>query len=165
VQHSKIRSRLKAQLTRFTCELTAGLSKAFAKFSVGEIAVRDSGQSGVKLSNIARSLQEEIPLLKTEKTVSRAIYKPKNWKRISGKDCCAWAAAAWIPTPSCAWISAMCARSTPARWNFWIRSGDGSAGKCTPAYWLCSVIGAEVHGSELTPLTSNFLRARPGFCQ
>ena len=36
MQHSKIRSRLKAQLTRFTCELTIGLSKPLRNF-VGEM--------------------------------------------------------------------------------------------------------------------------------
>jgi len=89
VQHSKIRSRLKAQLTRFTCELTADLSKPLRNF-VGEMLFGIQASQGVKLSNIARSLQEEKRFLCSRpKTVSRAIYKPKNWKRISGKDCCA----------------------------------------------------------------------------
>lgn len=36
MQHSKICSRLKARLTRFSCELTAGLSKPLRNF-VGEM--------------------------------------------------------------------------------------------------------------------------------
>src|SRR5260370_9754768 len=72
MQHSKIRSRLKAQLTRFNCELTSGLSKPLRNF-VGEMLFGIQASQGVKLSNIARSLQEEIPLLKTEDRLSRNL--------------------------------------------------------------------------------------------
>ena len=37
---------------------------------------------------------------------------------------------------------------------------DGSAGEVHPGYWLCSVIGAEVHGSELRPLYQQFFSVR-----
>src|SRR5258708_15515548 len=37
---------------------------------------------------------------------------------------------------------------------------DGSAGEVHPGYWLCSVIGAEAHGSELTPLYQQLFSAR-----
>ena len=38
---------------------------------------------------------------------------------------------------------------------------DGSAGKVHAGYWLCSVIGAEVHGSEPSPSTSSFSPCAP----
>src|SRR5579859_617830 len=72
VQHSKIRSRLKAQLTHFTAELTAGLSKPLRNF-VAEMLFGIQASQDVKLSNIARRLQEEIPLLKTEDRLSRNL--------------------------------------------------------------------------------------------
>ena len=72
MQHSKIRSRLKAQLTRFTCELTIGLSKPLRNF-VEEMLFGIQASQDVKLSNIARSLQEAIPLLKTEDRLSRNL--------------------------------------------------------------------------------------------
>ncbi len=37
---------------------------------------------------------------------------------------------------------------------------DGSAGEVHPGYWLCSVLGAEVHGSELTPLYQQLFSVR-----
>jgi len=72
VQPSKIRSRLKAQLTRFTTELAAGLSKPLRNF-VAEMLFGIQASQDVKLSNIARRLQEEIPLLKTEDRLSRNL--------------------------------------------------------------------------------------------
>ncbi|PYT38067.1 MAG: hypothetical protein DMG45_24975, partial [Acidobacteria bacterium] len=68
MQHSKIRSRLKAPLPRFTCELPAGLSKPLRNF-VGEMLFGIQASQGVKLS----SLQEELPLLKTEDRLSRNL--------------------------------------------------------------------------------------------
>jgi hypothetical protein len=38
---------------------------------------------------------------------------------------------------------------------------DGSAGKMHAGYRLCSVIGAEVHGSKLSPSTSRFSPCAP----
>src|SRR5947208_1075160 len=37
---------------------------------------------------------------------------------------------------------------------------DGSAGEVPPGYWLCSVLEAEVHGSELTPLYQQLFSVR-----
>ena len=74
MQHSKIRSRLKAQLNRFSSELTVGLSKRLRNF-VGEMLFGIQASQDVKLSNIARSLQEDIPLLKTEDRLSRRVAK------------------------------------------------------------------------------------------
>src|SRR5579859_1484540 len=72
VQPSKIRSRLKAQLTRFTTELAAGLSKPLRDFVAGMLFGIQARQD-VKLSNIARRLEEEIPLLKPEDRLSRNL--------------------------------------------------------------------------------------------
>jgi hypothetical protein len=44
--------------------------------------------------------------------------------------------------------------------EFLDRVWDGSAGEVHPGYWLCSVIGAEVHGSELTPLYQQLFSVR-----
>ena len=60
MQDSKLCSRLKAQLTKFTSELCQGLSRPLEKF-VGQALSGIQASQDVKLSNIARSLQEEIP--------------------------------------------------------------------------------------------------------
>jgi hypothetical protein len=69
---SKVRSRLKAQLTKFSWELCAGLSKPLGRF-VSQMVFGIQSSQDVKLSNIGRSLQEEIPLIRTEKRLSRNL--------------------------------------------------------------------------------------------
>ena len=69
---SKIRSRLKAQLTKFCAELSAGLSKPLAGF-VSQMLFGIQSSQDVKLSNIARSLKEDIALIRTEKRLSRNL--------------------------------------------------------------------------------------------
>src|ERR1700682_5689996 len=72
MQDSKLRSRLKAQLTKFSSELCTGLSKPLEKF-VGQMLFGIQASQDVKLSNIARSLKDEIPLIKTEDRLSRHL--------------------------------------------------------------------------------------------
>src|SRR5215831_2143733 len=69
---SKIRSRLKAQLTKFCVELCVGLSRPLEKFACQMLFGIQASQD-VKLSNIARSLKEDIPLIETEKRLSRNL--------------------------------------------------------------------------------------------
>ncbi len=158
MQHSKIRSRLKAQLTRFTCELTAGLSKPLRNF-VGEMLFGIQASQGVKLSNIARSLQEEIPLLKTEDRLSRNLqaeeletHLRQGLLRLGSRR---------VDTNTVLCLDLSDVRKEYARkMEFLDQVWDGSAGEVHPGYWLCSVIGAEVHGSELTPLYQQLFSVR-----
>ena len=79
---SKIRSRLKAQLTKFSSELCAGLSKPLARF-VSQMLFGIQSSQDVKLSNIGRSLQEEIPLIRTEKRLSRNLKSTELEKELT----------------------------------------------------------------------------------
>ena len=72
MQDSKLRSRLKAQLTKFSSELCEGLSRPLQKF-VGQMLFGIQASQDVKLSNVARSLKEQIPLIKTEDRLSRNL--------------------------------------------------------------------------------------------
>ncbi len=72
MHRSRVRSRLKAQLTKFTSELTAGLSKPLREF-VGEMLFGLQASSDVKLSNLARSLEDDILLINTEDHLSRNL--------------------------------------------------------------------------------------------
>jgi len=158
VQHSKIRSRLKAQLTRFTCELPAGLSKPLRNF-VGEMLFGIQASQGVKLSNIARSLQEELPLLKTEDRLSRNLqaeeletHLRQGLLRLGRRR---------VDTNTVLCLDLSDVRKEYARkMEFLDQVWDGSAGEVHPGYWLCSVLGAEVHGSELTPLYQQLFSVR-----
>ena len=66
---SKVRSRLKAQLTKFSDQLCGGLSKPLGKF-VAQMLYGIQSSQDVKLSNIGRALGEAIPLIRTEKSAA-----------------------------------------------------------------------------------------------
>ncbi len=78
MESSKVHSRLKAQMTKFTLEVSEGLSMLLRGF-VGEMLFGIQASQDVKLSNLARSLHEEIPLIRTEDRLWRNLQAP-NWR-------------------------------------------------------------------------------------
>jgi hypothetical protein len=79
---SKVRSRLKAQLTKFSSQLCEDLAKPLAKF-VSQMLFGIQASRDVKLSNIARSLKEDISLMRTEKRLSRNFKSAELEKELS----------------------------------------------------------------------------------
>ena len=158
MQHSKIRSRLKAQLTRFTDELTAGLSKPLRNF-VGEMLFGIQASQDVKLSNIARSLQEQIPLLKTEDRLSRNLQAEDLETHLRQGLLRFGSRRVENHTVLCLDLGDV-RKEYARKMEFLDQVWDGSAGEVHAGYWLCSVIGAEVHGSELTPLYQQLFSVR-----
>jgi len=82
VNDTKVRSRLKAQLTKFSLELCEGLTKPLTKF-VSQMLFGIQSSQDVKLSNIARSLQEEMALIRTEKRLSRNLKSAELEKELT----------------------------------------------------------------------------------
>ena len=72
MHNSKVRSRLKARLTKFATALCGELPKPLAKF-VAQMLFGIQSSQDVKLSNIGRALGEAIPLICTEKRLSRNL--------------------------------------------------------------------------------------------
>jgi hypothetical protein len=63
--NSKIAGKIKGQITRFGHKISGGYKKPLRKWMV-QMLYGIQASKDVKLSNIARSLNEEIPLIKTE---------------------------------------------------------------------------------------------------
>lgn len=158
MQHSKICSRLKAQLTRFSCELTAGLSKPLRNF-VGEMLFGIQASQDVKPSNIARSLQEKIPLLKTEDRLSRNLQAPELETHLRARLLQLGSRRVETSTALCLDLSDV-RKEYAHKMEFLDRVWDGSAGEVHLGYWLCSVTGAEVQGSKRTPLYQQLFSVR-----
>lgn len=158
MQHSKIRSRLKAQLTKFASQLTVGLSKPLRNF-VGEMLFGIQASQDVKLSNIARSLQEAIPLLKTEDRLSRNLQAEELETHLRQGLLRLGSRRVESDTVLCLDLSDV-RKQYARKMEFLDRVWDGSAGEVHAGYWLCSVIGAEVHRSELTPLYQQLFSVR-----
>jgi hypothetical protein len=158
MQSSRVRSRLKAQLTKFTSELTEGLSKPLRVF-VGQMLFGIQASQDVKLSNIARSLEEEIPLIKTEDRLSRNL-KAKELESHLGERLVSMGSRR-VEADSVLCLDLSDVRKEYAqKMEYLDQVWDGSEGEVHPGYWLLSVTGAEVEGSEITPLYQKLFSAQ-----
>ena len=158
MQSSKVRSCLKAQLTKFTLQLTESLSKPLQKF-VGEMLFGIQASQDVKLSNIARSLQENIPLIKTEDRLSRNLQAPGLEGQLSERLAQLGSRRVEANTVLCLDLSDV-RKEYAQKMEYLDRVWDGSAGEVHAGYWLLSVTAAGVEGSEITPLYQKLFSAR-----
>lgn len=147
---SKVRSRLKAQLTKFSSELCAGLSKPLGRF-VSQMLFGIQSSQDVKLSNIGRSLQEEIPLIRTEKRLSRNLKSAELEKELAPQLIKMGSRRVQSNTVLALDLSDIRKEYAQKMENL-ATVRDGSTGELHQGYWLCDVTAAEVHGSEIVPL-------------
>jgi hypothetical protein len=158
MQDNKIRSRLKAQLTKFTTQLSEGLSKPLEKF-VGEMLFGIQASQDVKLSNVARSLEEDIPLIKTEDRLSRNL-KAKALENHLGPRLASLASQRVEANAVLCLDLSDVRKEYAEKMQYLDQVWDGSEGEVHAGYWLCSVTAAEVQGSEITPLYQTLFSAR-----
>jgi hypothetical protein len=147
---SRIRSRLKAQLSKFCGELCAGLSKPLEKFA-GQMLFGIQASQDVKLSNIARSLKEDIELIETEKRLSRNL-KAKELERELTPRLARMGSQRVQPHTVLALDLSDIRKEYAQKMEHLAMVRDGSTGELHQGYWLCDVTAAEVNGSEIVPL-------------
>jgi hypothetical protein len=150
VNDSKIRSRLKAQLTKFSSELCEGLTKPLAGF-VSQVLFGIQSSQDVKLSNISRSLQEKLPLIQTEKRLSRNLKSAELEKELTPQ-LVRMGSSRIQPNTVLALDLSDVRKEYAQKMENLAMVRDGSTGELHQGYWLCDVTGAEVNGSEIVPL-------------
>jgi len=158
MQSNKVRSRLKAQLTKFTLELSEGLRKPLQNF-VGEMLFGIQASQDVKLSNIARSLKEEIPLIKTEDRLSRNLKAEELEGHRSERLASLGSRRVEAKAVLCLDLSDV-RKEYAEKMEYLDRVWDGSEGEVHAGYWLLSVTAAGVEGSEITPLDQKLFSAQ-----
>jgi hypothetical protein len=150
MQDSKLRSRLKAQLTKFSSELCEGLSRPLEKF-VGQMLFGIQASQDVKLSNIARSLKEEIPLIKTEDRLSRNLGSVELEAELTRQLAKMASQRITADTVLCLDLSDI-RKEYAKKMECLATVHDGSTGEMHAGYWLCDITGGEMNGSEIVPL-------------
>jgi hypothetical protein len=147
---SKVRSRLKAQLTKFCAELCGGFKKPLTKF-VSEMLYGIQSSQDVKLSNIGRALGEDIPLIRTEKRLSRNLKHAQLEAELTKK--LVEMASTRIEQDTVLALDLSDIRKEYAqKMEHLATVWDGSTGETHPGYWLVDVTAAKVHGSEIVPV-------------
>ena len=147
---SSVGSRSKAQLTKFSLQLSEGLSRPLRKF-IGQMLYGVQASQDVKLSNIARSLQEKIALIKTEDRLSRNLAAEELEIHLLERLARLGSRRVESNTVLCLDLSDL-RKEYARKMEYLDRVYDGSTGEVHEGYWLCDVTAAEVQGSEIVPL-------------
>ena len=147
----RLPSTVRDQVARFSAKVSVGLKRPAQKL-IGQMLFGILAAKDIKLSNIARSLQEEIRLSKTETRLSRNvkardIAEPVTRALIHDGE-------PWIKDDTVLAIDISdIAKQYARKMEYLATVRDGSAqGELTKGYWLLGVVGADVRGDRLTPL-------------
>jgi len=149
---SKTIGKIKAQISRFSKGVSAGFPKPTRRF-IREMIYGIQAGKDVKLSNVARSLSEGIPLIQTEKRLSwqgdrRDLTEGLNRNLIKegsrrvDRDTVLALDLGDINKPYAEKMENLA------------KVRDGSEAKIDNGYWLINVVGADVEGEDLVPLYS-----------
>ena len=150
--NTTITKKVQHQIARFSSRVAKDLTKPKKKF-VSQMLYGIQASRDIKLSNISRSLEEDIKLIKTENRLSRhmitkdltgyinnMLIKEGSWKITEDT----------VLALDLSDINKPFAKKMDYLANVW----DGSEGRVNPGYWLCEVIGANVKEENPIPLYS-----------
>ena len=149
--NSKIAGKIKSQITRFSQKISGDYQKPIRKWMI-QMLYGIQASKDVKLSNIARSLNEEIPLIKTETRLSRNLGRMDLTRSINGRLIAEGSKRIQQETVIALDLSDLDKPyAEKMEYLAWVR--DGSTGETkSKGYWLLDVLGADVEGEDLIPL-------------
>lgn len=147
---SQVALRLREQMEVFLRKLPVGrIAQRFVLEATYGIQTRQS----LHLSQIARSLNENIALIKTVDRLSRQA-KRKNLHEEIGQFV-AQQGAAYVQERTLLLIDPSdIAKKYARKMEHLAMVRDGSQGKLTNGYWLCAVLAVACEGRDLVPLTN-----------
>lgn len=149
----QIGRKLREQIHKFSGELSQGLCKARRRF-VEEMIYGLSARGSVRLTEVARALDEPISIKKTEERLSNNLADPKILDVLGDKVLKSGAARIKGDTLLIVDPSDLC-KKYAKRMEYLAQVHDGSEKKIGNGYWLCEVVGAEIGGNEITPLAQS----------
>lgn len=147
---NKLSWKIKTQITKFASKITEGMDKVQCRF-VSEMIYGIQGAKDVKISNIARVLNEPIKLIKTENRLCRNLEEEDLTERINKYLC--WEGAGAVNDETVLAVDLGDIRKNYAKkMDNLSRVRDGSTGEIVDGYNLCSIIGAHPYGDKIVPL-------------
>ena len=147
-----IREKVNEQLLRFSDKLSEGLKRTKKKF-IHQMLFGIQASKDVKLSEISRSLEEDIKLIKTENRLSRNLQdstlswyiNDKILKDVRNKIERGTVLAVDITHIHKPYAKKM---------DFLTRVWDGMRKEAVNGYWVLEIIGANIYDEYLLPLYS-----------
>jgi hypothetical protein len=158
MQYSKVSWKIREQIKKFSGELSSGICKTAGRF-VAEAVYGIQAKKSVMLSEIARSLNEEIALKKTENRLSRQINR-EGLGRAVEKNLLSLASRRIKKKTLLVVDISDISKDHARRMEHLGRVRDGSTGKIKDGYWTIKVIGTEPEGVHITPLLNRLYSQR-----
>jgi len=148
---SQVALRLREQMQGFLRNLP--VSKTARRFALEALYGIQTRQS-LKLSEIGRSLNESIPLIKTEDRLSRQAARAGLDKTV--RNFVMGEGAARIGERTLLVLDPSdITKPYAEKMEYLARVRDGSTGKIVNGYWLCQIVGVECGGQEIVPLANH----------
>jgi hypothetical protein len=159
---AKVTSKLKAQIQIFSGKLSHSLPKVSRRF-IEEMVYGIQSKQSVKLSEIARALNENIPLIKTINRLSRQLSREELWEKLTAGVLDLSKGIVKERTLLVIDISDI-SKSYAKQMEHLGRVRDGSRDEIREGYWTCQVIACEAGESEIIPLYHDlYSSAAPDF--
>lgn len=150
MQYSRIAGKIRTQIKRFSGELSAGISKPARRF-VTEAVYGIGARQSVLLSEIARSLNEEITFKKTEDRLSREINREGLGESVEENLLSMARGRIKEDTLLIVDLSDISKRYA-CKMEYMAGVHDGSAGDVGNGYWTLQIVGTASEGVHITPL-------------
>jgi len=147
---SKLAGKLKAQIKRFSTRLTQDLTKPQRRF-ITEMLYGIQASKDVKVSNISRSLNELIPLIKTENRLCRNLSSFDFSCYLNEK---LGEQAGQVLTDDVVLavdLGDIC-KPFAKKMEHLALVYDGSKGKVRKGYCLCQIVAAHPHSDHIVPV-------------
>jgi len=147
---SRLEGKIKRQITQFAGRLTDGWAKPLRRF-VSQMLYGIQAAEDVKVSNIARALNESIRLIKTENRLCRNLAREDLTDRIN--QFLVWEGAGVVDADTVLALDLGDLRKEYAKVMEHLATvRDGSTGELAKGYWLCSCVAAHPYGERILPL-------------
>ncbi len=147
---TKVARKLRVRIGRFSGDLSKGLCVAAQRF-VSEMVYGIQAAQSVMLTEIGRTLEESVPLRKTQWRLSRNLQRPELEETL--QDNVLRMAAGHIGHDTLLIIDPSdLSKKYAKKMEFLATVRDGSAHDFALGYWMLHVIGTEVDSNAITPL-------------
>ena len=145
-------AKTRGYLREFSGNLSSGRSKPARRF-VGEALYGIAARGSCRLSEIGRSLEEAIALIKTETRLSNNLARPELRSHVGDAVLSQGSARITDRTLLVLDLSDI-AKPYAEKMEYLARVRDGSKGEIAKGYWLCQVVGVANEDKAIIPLYS-----------
>jgi len=158
----RIAADIKGQITRFSGIISKGLPKSKQKL-VREMIYGIQAGKDIKLSSVSRSLNEAIPLIKTEDRLSRNL-DDRDFTDAINHEICRLGSTKVLDDMVIAIDPGDIRKKYASKMECLCKVHDGSEHEIGDGYWLCKAVAADIEHKKVIPLyLEAYSQAAEGF--